>query len=296
MIPEIKPIVSCPAPVPSCAPSSCDLISIYHAQRAMCHRLDSIDGRLTQMEDIFRSISDIPRLLRDISSNNSRLLRLEQSAVICISWNADTCAIQGLTASGTLKVFEKDPCLAGMLQRLTELEDESSAIANLAALQNQVNAMSSTLSTSLKTITLNDECGLVAETNGGASSTVDVPGCIPTSETLKQETVTAGAMATEHQIPFTVNNDSACEICVIFSEQTAADIYNFNIWSAAPATPASVDTATSPTTGNVIIATNHISRTHECYLPAGNYTLRVAEAGGAVLDSLVMSVQIKSLS
>ena len=294
MEPLILPSIPvCPAPAPSCEPVSCDPMSLARAIDGLCRRLNSMEGALNA------AIRDIPAdsmtsiNVRRLNASESDIRRLKANALTCLSWNAETCQIQGGTLDGLTKIFASDPCVDSLSTRVASLEGAIASSGNITDLGNRVSAIEVGMGNLVSTVSAGDDFSLAIETQNGTVTSVGLAGLVPPVTTLLQETNVAGPADTELIIPFIVAHDSAVEIIALFQAQTATHVYNLQVRNDVPAV---VQTFDSATTGVMIDSGDlHQARIAECHLAPGNYNVRFTKAGGGALNSLSVSLQIKSM-
>lgn len=289
----LPPLATCPVAAPACEPVDCSPAALGRSVQSMCQRVNALEQEFSTILAVRPDESLVSMLIRRMNAAEAGVAQLRASAITCLSWNPETCQIQGLTLGGTLKVFPKDPCLAALEDRVQTLEASDAAFSNLTALTNQVNALESKTNLSVKTISAGSGTSLSYETQAGTVLSVDIAPITPKSSTLLQETNTAGPAVLFIDIPFIVAIESNVEIFACFSDATATDVYDIDVRNSVPVV---VQTFDSPTTGVVISdADLHQVRVCNCHLAPGNYNVRVRENGAGTLNSLKVSLQINSI-
>lgn len=297
----LLPLANCAIPIASCTPGGCDLVSVYGAQKNLCGIVEYL---LQAVEALKLTLVDQDRmalLMRETADLKREILRLNQSAIVCLSWNPDTCQIQGTTITRVVKNFDKDPCVAALEERVSDIERANLNIQNINDLTNQVGELATQIGGSLSSVTVNGSGNIVSETIAGtvsSSATSAIIANVEKAVTIKQEAVVTGGAVASYDFPFTVPGTGlkVVEFDVIFKNPVTGLIYDFDIQNAALASLTQFDGLTF---GCVVdkddTNTFHRSRKALLNMTPGNYHLVINENAATNLASLQMSIQIKSL-
>lgn len=300
---ELLPITPCTAtPAESCAPQSCDLPGIYRSLQAVCARLYELEVKVEALNQSIPAFDTVAMLIRKGVDMENRMKRMEQSAIICITWNEATCAIQGTTSKGTVKVFDPDPCSVSLQRRVAILESVSNALGAMAALTQDVTELNDQIQFAIKSVTMGSNCELAIETIGGTVTPLNIHGCAPATVVIAQEVITVPVVvpvAMAYDKPFTVPHDSVVEIYAIFPAPTVGEIYDFEMFHVIDGDWISINTWKGEGAGafmeHRVDGIYHGSRTAQITVDKGEYVLRIAEHAGFQVEGLQVSLQMKAI-
>ena len=289
----LTPLSDCPVPMASCCPQGYDAVSLYNALKAMCSTVEYLLGTVDALKAALPAQDKTSTLQRTVTTLTSEVNRLKKNAIVCISWNEDTCEIQGGVLDGPVKVFAKDPCGTALADRVRVLENDQLDTGSLTELNNTISALTTTANSAVKVLSV-DGADLRIETVGGAVTTLDVRAA-PTA-TIMQQTWTTGASVASYAIPFVTDVESVVEIDLSFLNPAAGKTYNLDVQTALGA---SINTYTGLTTGTTVDNDGtdvfHKTRKALIALAAGSWKLVITTADASNMVSLQISTQIKSL-
>lgn len=297
MEPGLEDLNSCET-VNTCAPKGTDNTSLYNSLMALCTRVSTLEQEVARLKQDIPTNADGSSMRRFMMEAERRLTRIELSAITCIVWNEDDCKIGGVPLRGNnganpeTRWFNADPCVISLNRRVAQLEGTANTFGDLTAIVNQISELETKVSNCFDTVSLNDDCQIVFQTQGGTVTTVDPIACAPGSLVLMQENRVSEALDELEEFEFTVATGGFVEIDVMFAAVEAAAVYEFDILND---TPIVINQYLGTDIGCYIQDGDFISRKALITLEPGTYTLRVRKDDNSAMPLLETSVQIKQI-